>query len=831
MYVKCITISFLSVFFLFCKQGISQTGIRHDARLHTIILSSQDKNINLCIDYATGCHISKLLVRQKNVLSPQGAYTGYTINTHAYASNKLTGKPSIRIKDNKVIIDNIRYGDSSVYVIEKWIFNRLKDKITWKISRKYFNDFVVEDISFPMWNFKDMSVWKGGIINNGGMVWCKYLGETGDTYGVHTGGTIFWNDQSGDGLSIEGKGWNNEFIATKYSHGKNDEFVCTQSVSHEPFEQRYRLDRFVRGKANVFIPVTVKKEEEISATFEIKYIDYFKAYDKGDLKNIDATAVRELMNTTARYGVVDNNITGGNGWLTNWKCLHEPFFGQIALGLADSNYTKNLAATLDQERDLAMLPNGRVLSRWHNEDGDEMPGTYNFKTGYYEAKWGYTIDAQTGYVINTSDLFNLTGDLEWLKNHRESCEKALNWLIKRDSNRNGIFEMMNKNIREHTSSDWLDIIWASYENAFVNAQMYDALQKWSVCEKVLGNMDASNHYKDIAEKLKTAFNKPIEDGGFWDAGKKQYVYWRDDDGSIHGDNLVTPVQFMAIASGLCDDKQRIKLILDQIEQRTSAEHLFHWPLCFDSFKQEEAASSNFPFPSYENGDIFPTWGYLGIASYVKYDKTLALKYITNLLGQYRKDGLSSQRYSRTTQQGLGSDVLAGISTSICALYSDIYGVQPQWNRFVLNPHLVPDLYGTNFHYQLRGTDYNIQLNENNYTVSTENYSVSYIGKFGVNEIHNGVNFYPVNADSVYLSVRNSNEKRIKLDVQTWSENNISFRLNNVGKYSLEIHGLQPSAVFYIKHNGSKRRVVSDKKGTLLFNENAKAAMQINITKA
>src|SRR5690606_4553002 len=139
---------------------------------------------------------------------------------------------------------------------------------------------------------------------------------------------------------------------------------------------------------------------------------------------------------------------------------------------------------------------------------------------------------------------------------------------------------MNNNIGEAKCSDWIDIVWASFENAFVNAQMYDALIKWASCERILGNAAAAVKYETIAQRLKEAFNKPVEAGGFWSDEKKQFVYWRDNDGSVHGDNLVTPVQFMAIASGLCDDKERIQSIIQQIEERTAAENLFHWPLCF-----------------------------------------------------------------------------------------------------------------------------------------------------------------------------------------------------------------------------------------------------------
>src|SRR5690606_41659072 len=113
-----------------------------------------------------------------------------------------------------------------------------------------------------------------------------------------------------------------------------------------------------------------------------------------------------------------------------------------------------------QEKEQAILENGRVLSRWHDVPGDEIPDTYNKNTGYYEAMWGYTVDSQTGYIINTVEQFHQTGDLKWLGKHKETCERALDWLIRRDSNDNGSFEMVNNTVGEHKWSDWSDIVWS-----------------------------------------------------------------------------------------------------------------------------------------------------------------------------------------------------------------------------------------------------------------------------------------------------------------------------------------------------------------------------------
>ncbi|MFT3933976.1 MAG: hypothetical protein QM726_10205 [Chitinophagaceae bacterium] len=805
----------LFLFFIYhCT--VAQQGIRLDTTKHVITITAPKEHLKIEIVYANGCYISKLFIKGKNKLSPAGVYTSFAIDSSSHTSKDLITVPRVQVQRNMVTISAIRYGDTNNGVEESWLFIRKDSSIQWKLSRKYAAAGTLKDIAFPQWHFASMSTWKAGIINNGGVVWCKYLEGVNDSYGVHTGGTIYWNDISGEALSIQTKAANGQYIATQYSHSPQGEFTSTQMVTAQPLTQQHQLSRFVHGKRDVFAPTAISKTT-VSATIDIRYIDYFTAYDRGDLKKINAAAVRELLNTTARYGVVDNNIVGGNGWVTNWKCLHEPFFGQIALALADSNYTNNLAGTLDQERDQAMLPDGRVLSRWHDVTGDEIPGTYNKETGYYEAMWGYTMDSQTGYVINVSDLFNINGNRDWLKRHQNSCRKALDWLLRRDSNHNGIYEMMNSNTSEGKCSDWLDIVWASFENAFVNAQLYAGLVKWADCERVLGDAAMAEKYKAIADRLKQAFNQPVEQGGFWSATKKQFVYWRDKDGTVHGDNLVTPVQFMAIASGICDEKDKIKEVLGQIETRTADERLFHWPLCFDSFKREEVDAGNWPFPKYENGDIFPTWGYLGVQSYLHYNQALALKYIRNLLEQYQKDGLSSQRYSRKEQQGQGGDILSGICTGVTALYSDIYGVQPRWNRLVIAPNIVDDLNGTRFTYALRGHDYTIQLDTNNYHVHSGDYAVNYNKSFGTAGKKGNLQFFPGDQDSTVLAITNHSSRFISLTVHRFAGREIDFAIKEKGQYAINLKGLSTLSHYTLIINGLKKTATTSRQGEIILN--------------
>jgi len=788
---------------LFISVSVHAQLIKQNHANKTVMIADKSNNLQLQIDYSKGCKISQVIIKGKNTISPSGTYTSIKTETQLFTSLESTSQAQVNVGKNRLEVSNIVFGNEKMSISETWIFTASEKQITWEIRRQYMQNGRLDNMAMPVWNFSNLSTWKGGILNTGGMVWCKYLGDKNDSYGVHTDGVTFWEPKSGDGFRVEASSNTGGNIACIFSHSENDAFKFTQYLTPLELGQRYRLSRFVSRHSDVFVPFEVKKgTSTISLT--LSYVDYNKVYDRGTLVGIDAIAVRELLNTTGRYGVVDKNITGGNGWRSNWKCLHEPFFAQIGMAVDDKNYTRNFSSTLDQERDLAIEKDGRVLARWHDVP-EAQNSNYNDKTGYYDAPWGYTIDAQPGQVINTAEQFDQNGDVVWLKSHKLSSEKVLNWLIKRDSNNNGIFEMLNNNTGENKCSDWLDIVWASFENAFVNAQMYEALNLWAECEHVLGDKEKANYYSNVAARLKQAFNKPIQEGGFWSPAKKQYIYWRDKDGSLHGDNLVTPVNFAAIAFGICDDPQRVKEILAQIEDKAKAENLFHWPLNFESYKREEGSGGNWPFPNYENGDIFPTWGYLGIRSYVKYDKNIALKYIKNILLQYNKDGLSSQRFSRVTQKGTGGDILAGISTTITALYRDIYGIRPKWNRMGLEPNMLKELNGTEFKYTLRNTDYNIRLSENSYQITTKNMLVKSSDSFGVNMDGNTLLYYPDNLNIAALSVTRLALLPTNIEVSEWSNIKHSWKLNAKGNYKFKLAGLKSNSTYNLIVNGEKKQ--------------------------
>jgi hypothetical protein len=445
-----------------------------------------------------------------------------------------------------------------------------------------------------------------------------------------------------------------------------------------------------------------------------------------------------------------------------------------------------------------------------------MPGTVN-KAGFYEAQWGYLMDSNPDFVSNVAQLFNITGDLSWVSGHKTACENALDYMIRRDSNDNHLVEMMTNSESEKRGSDWIDIIWASYENAFVNAKLYYALTLWVDVEKHLNDFGKENYYSHYAAGLKRSFNKSTQEGGFWDKKNKWYVHWLDKDHSPHGDNLVVPVNLMAIVYGICDDTARRNAILNKIEEQASHENLFFWPVCMYPYALGEGNDWQFPFPNYENGDIFLSWGSIGVEAYAGYKPDLALKYVENVLSQYQKDGLAFQRYGRIHQDGLGDDILSGNSLALVGLYKAIYGINPCYNRLYLNPHLPAKLSGTVLNYNFRKDTLQIGLETNHYFISNHQFKVESKSDFGFYSGKNELDFFNGNDDKFSLKAHTA--ERISIEIERWDSKEYNWLQTSTaetGTVSYTLHVSNANSPYTIYDGAKYLKVKSDTDGLLKF---------------
>jgi len=797
--------------------------ITNDTKEKNVVFGNS--KIKITLDYNKKANLSSLTVNGQTVIqSDAGVYSKIRTKASTYSTLQLSTDPTVKIAGNTISVMGIRYGDPALSIDETWTFTISDTDIKFDIDRTLSKAVVAEQVGFPVFMFNSMDTWEGAYQDYGGLAWFYLFNKKRDTYGVHSSASDFWNSKTGNGLTVSVTAPGKQ-IAMDYSRTAEDKMAYTLAVS--PTEMQPRFDpgtnrrRYVRDTTDVWAPVQLgagKSSQQIT----LSYFDFEEKFGRGNLTGINKEQVSAVLNTIARIGVIDKEHFGGNSWHTPYGpiCLHEQYIAQMGLAINDHHYLKGYQQCLDFYRDNAIKPDGRVWPRWAYSNEDAMPQGFTDK-GFYEAQWGYLLDSNPDFVTNVAELYNQTGDLSWVKTHQAACEKALDWIIQRDSNGNGLVEMMTDSYTQKRGSDWIDIIWAAHENAFVNAKLYHALVLWTDIEKQLGNTTKEKYYKGFADKLKENFNKPLSAGGFLDADKKCYIHWRDKDGSTHGNNMVTPVNFMAIAYGICEDDARRKTILDDIETQMQKENLFFWPICLYSYAPGEGNDWQFPFPNYENGDIFLSWGAVAVKAYASYKPELALKYVKNVLAQYAKDGLAFQRYGRAKQDGLGDDILSGNSLSVVGLYQAIYGINPLYNRFYLDPHITEALTGTQVRYTYRNQPLIIDLAMQQYAVSNSRFKIMSKTDFGFFSTDEALLYFNGPSSKPSLKVLTPPKGTLTLDVKTWGPEEISFTQSSGDAASTrlvyQIHALHPDRDYTLLiNNKTQKRIKSDHEGTLVF---------------
>lgn len=759
--------TFIATFLLALFIFLMKAAKADNGEPKTITISNP--TMNMVLDYGDKASIILLTINGQNVINKMdGMFTSVTVGGNVYSSLHVSRSPVLVKTKNTIHINGIYYGDAHLTIKENWVFNISDAAIKWSIERSFSKPVTVEEAAMPLINFDNINTFEGAYQGFGGIAWFYLFNEKLCTYGVHTQSTNFWSSKTGNGLNIAVNAPGKK-VAMKYSRTNEDRLAYTITVSNKEMTPRFdsgtnrRL--FIRNRTDVWAAFNAEQSTQ-SITFS--YFNVDEKYGRGKLAGINGEQVSAVLNTIARIGVIDSLHYGGNSWHTPYGpiCLHEQYIAQMGLGINDPDYLKGYKSCLDFYRDHAIQPDGRVYSRWAYTNEDAMPGKFNDK-GFYEAQWGILMDANPDFVTNVAELYDLTGDKNWVKNHQKSCEKALDWMLRKDSNGNGLVEMMTDNQTQQKSSDWIDIIWASYENAFVNAKLYIALIKWAAIERQLNNKVRADYYENFADLLKASFNRPTGKGGFWDEEKSCYVHWVDKEKIAHGRNMVTPVNFMAIAYGICTDVGRQKLILDNIETQMQREKLFFWPLCMTSYEPGEGKEWQFPFPSYENGDLFLSWGSVAVKAYAAYNPSIALKYVKNVLAQYSKDGLAFQRYGRAKQDGLGDDILSGNCLAIVGLYQAIYGINPLYNRFCLEPHLTPELAGTELKYNFRNQRLTVNLDSNSYAVSNSIFKIISSNAFGYNTAKNRLYFFNGNSADTSLQIESS--QPLTISINNWND--------------------------------------------------------------
>jgi hypothetical protein len=803
--------------------SFAQPHIENNAEKKSVKIQDGNGNLMLTIHYDNKVVVDRLQVfGEIPVSNDQGIFSAVKVNENWFTTRSGIQTPNVTIKKNSVVIENIFYGEGGNKIKETWILVPSSEYIDWTIERQYPGSLTLEDTGFPQWSFNSMETWTGALLGTGGVAWCKLFNRVNASYANHTGEVALWNQTNKSGLRITPVEQPGQYYAIRFSRQPDNKWTLNHTVSKDRLNTKHALTRFIRDKQDIWD--SVKAQGKVRATYRLQAFNYDQAYYRGDFPGLNGESIRAVLNTIARVGVIDEYIIGSNNWhlSAGFAVLHEQWIAQMGLAINDPNYLENYQKTLDYFRDNAISADGRVKSRWAYVSGDHEPGTYDEK-GFYEAQWGRLLDSNTDQVINVAELFHMNGDIKWVQTHKSQCEKVLEFLLQRDSDNDGLVEAMTDSYKEKKGSDWIDVIWASYENAFLNAKMYEALIQWARVERILGDSVRANDYLKRAGKLKRRFNQTIQDGGFWDPENKWYVYWRDKDDTIHGNNLVTPVNFMAIAYGICDDKNRQASILNTIEKLMQEEELFMWPISFFPFEADEGLKVNYPFPNYENGHIFLGWGEVGIRAYSNYDVNIPVKYISNVLAQYEKDGLAHQRYDRKKGLGRGSDILANNALPVVGLYRNIFGIQPKYNRLYLHPHITKELNGTKLKYWLRDQYYTIQLSAGDHTMSAGSLSINSSRDFSMHIESDGLTFFNAEHDTPDMKISRNKNAALHLKITDWARDDSAVKkwsITTAGssvKLKYEIFSLKPNSTYSLLKNGKPiSEIKSDNLGKMRF---------------
>ena len=85
-------------------------------------------------------------------------------------------------------------------------------------------------------------------------------------------------------------------------------------------------------------PLSLLSRETVRVLYTLSAIDYDVEYDRGTFTYFDGEAIRTLLNTIARVGVIDTNLLGSNGWRSGYAVLHEQWIAQIGVAFDGTNY-------------------------------------------------------------------------------------------------------------------------------------------------------------------------------------------------------------------------------------------------------------------------------------------------------------------------------------------------------------------------------------------------------------------------------------------------------------------------------------------------------------
>ena len=305
-----------------------------------------------------------------------GAWTGVKIGGQWCMRRQKIAMPRVSTTEDTATISDIVCTGGAVSFKETWRFTARDDQILWRIERDYLTGDRVDDSGFASWDFANMSTWTGALLGHGGVAWCRLFDRPNATYGVHAGAVTLWNRSERACLRITPDGPPGAHVATRFTRQPNGVFTLAHALSEDRLATQHGQCRFLRGRQDLWTPWTIRPGA-VALEFTLQALEYDRGYDRGHFAHFNRSSIRDILNTIARIGAIDDEVMGSNGYYSGFAVLHEPWIAQLGLALDDPAYFQAYARALDRQRDHTLGRDGRMKSRWSYTAGDAMPGTYD----------------------------------------------------------------------------------------------------------------------------------------------------------------------------------------------------------------------------------------------------------------------------------------------------------------------------------------------------------------------------------------------------------------------------------------------------------------------
>ena len=184
--------------------------------------------------------------------------------------------------------------------------------------------------------------------------------------------------------------------------------------------------------------------------------------------------------------------------------------------------------------------------------------------------------------------------------------------------------------------------------------------------------------------------------------------------------------------------------------------------------------------------------------------------------------------------GAGDDILANNCLPVVGLYRDIYGIEPRFNRLYLEPHITKELNGTRIRYRLRDQDYFIELSINNYSMSSNSFTVWSSANFSMNTEENRLFWFQGRSQSPSFILTRNKQTDIRIEILRWNtDGKLSLRWNAQTETEsvvtdYDIYQLSPGSQYEINRNGQAYKTVkSDATGKIHFSTIADPEIEYN----